>query len=58
MKMKTLTFAFDVEIDLDTYIPEGTIVSVCDCHQKDDATYIMYEGVSYAYLNYSFVELR
>lgn len=54
---QTLTFAYDVEIDLDSFIPKGTVVNVSDGYQKEHATYIEYDGATYCYANTAFVEL-
>lgn len=71
--MKTLTFAFDVQLnDDEDYIIEGTVVQVADVWKQyeDSTAVIITEGYSYNgdpiqfvpfvdhFMNRSFVELR
>lgn len=55
---KTLTFAFDVELDNDEYIPEGTKVKVYDGLHRQDSTKIIYNGMLEEYMNGSFIEYK
>jgi hypothetical protein len=57
--MKSLTFAFDVELNDDEYIPSGTVVKVA----QSSKTYkgyqaILYNGYVEHFANASFKEFR
>jgi hypothetical protein len=57
--MKSLTFAFDVEINDTQYIPEGTKVEVYPTSfPKEDSTKIIYNNEIIEFMNVSFKELR